>query len=393
MTEPLAPPPDRGHSFRNESLSLSQFVERAVGELSDASALAERTSELEAALEQRLEPFAHKPDRISRMFQTSIGRDLYGVVRNEMRSVALLGVYAAELARELMRGWEPGPSTVSKDGAREIAVFGPRDTTDVLLLYPDFAIAPIGVNPATVPGFLKRVPGVWKQLRARLDDEIDSEYLKLLLDHGDEGALDAILAIQPRIVFGEAPRMKRLSAPWPPFNVVYKYKTSTAGVLARDNNGKTVVTVAYHATGEAGEKITIQGLETTVVESSPIFDTSYADFPDNIQVSTLRGRAGPMIKRPPARGEQMEFFGAKSRMVSTVVEGVDLGIPRVDRGRMRCVQTRRDTNPGDSGAALINSDDETVGFCYSRTEHNEPLEFADWVWAKSVYDVLELQPY
>jgi S1-C subfamily serine protease len=70
----------------------------------------------------------------------------------------------------------------------------------------------------------------------------------------------------------------------------------------------------------------------------------------------------------------------------TLVTGWDPRLPRCEKNGQYVVITEPDTNPGDSGAALIDSDDKPVGFARKRTGFGEKIEFAEWIWARSVLD-------
>ena len=50
------------------------------------------------------------------------------------------------------------------------------------------------------------------------------------------------------------------------------------------------------------------------------------------------------------------------------------------------VLTRADTNPGDSGAALLDSQDQVLGFAFYRTGLGAPIEFSAWIWAETVFN-------
>jgi hypothetical protein len=54
------------------------------------------------------------------------------------------------------------------------------------------------------------------------------------------------------------------------------------------------------------------------------------------------------------------------------------------------VRTDDVTIGGDSGAALIDSDDYILGFAYSRSAVSAPAAYSSWIWADAVFHQLGL---
>ena len=201
---------------------------------------------------------------------------------------------------------------------------------------------------------------------------------------------------QPQIIVAPSPPMINTSAPRPPWKVDIP-SSSTVGVIARDPQGRRGTTVCYHGTGEVGAAVRLNDgtrtLDTTVALASPALDIGFVAIPDAWNPATKVGLAGPLKGRAPGRAEHHTFQGyQQSAPIKTVVVGTDMGVPDSPKGRQLCVQTTADTNRGDSGAALVNQDDNVVGFAFQRTPFGAdvPMEFADWVWALSALGELGL---
>jgi hypothetical protein len=336
-------------------------------------------------------------DVFGRLFSTKVGTLLHDQIGNEGRTAGTMGLFAVEVLSEAITLNAPPLLRTALTWAakyiRQMAVFGGSLNTDLLILLPE-SFAPD--EPQVLlsadhldPGLIDKA---LEQLGSRVESLPPDSSLRALYAMGQDEVLQALWIARPKVILARAPVMERTCVPLEAIAVAKGEEKSTAGIFARDGAGKLGITVAFHATGDRGTQIEVAGRPATIAGGSQIFDTSFALLPEDFAIPPLRGLKGPMLRRAPSRGETMRFYGAASKEVETSIEGVDLGIPGVDPGRMRCVQTTRDTNPGDSGAALVNSDDEVVGLAYQRSKFNDRPAFADWVWAKSVYDVLGLQP-
>jgi hypothetical protein len=87
----------------------------------------------------------------------------------------------------------------------------------------------------------------------------------------------------------------------------------------------------------------------------------------------------------PRANERASFEGkASGPRVATIV-GWDLSIFSNVRSNQRKVLTNPSTEPGDSGAALVDTVDNIIGFSFFRTGIGEQIEFSAWIWADSVY--------
>lgn len=182
---------------------------------------------------------------------------------------------------------------------------------------------------------------------------------------------------------------------------------STGGVFTTDHKGVFGVTAALHGVipdpnklidlfneqGAAcviGKRVYINNIEGIIRKADLITDSCFIEI-DRNSVPKLDNQAGPLKDKGPYRSESVRFEGQVSKLQKTVVTEVDIGIPFISRGEQAKIYTHAVTNPGDSGAALINDDNYILGFSYSRTGLGAPIEFAEWMWAHSIYNALNLQ--
>jgi len=121
-----------------------------------------------------------------------------------------------------------------------------------------------------------------------------------------------------------------------------------------------------------------------------VYDTVFIPTPAGLNIPNLAAPAGALVNRPPWASEPVWFWGRSSGQKHTIVTGHDNGLPRGRPGRQLCVQTRPETEEGDSGAGLVNADGALVGFLFQRTEYGSPIQFSDWIWANSALDALGL---
>jgi S1-C subfamily serine protease len=72
------------------------------------------------------------------------------------------------------------------------------------------------------------------------------------------------------------------------------------------------------------------------------------------------------------------------------IVGIDFGVPTPTPQRQLCIYTDPVTNYGDSGGALVNDDDQLVGFSFQRTPFSSPTQYSTWIWAHSALEELDL---
>jgi hypothetical protein len=201
----------------------------------------------------------------------------------------------------------------------------------------------------------------------------------------------------PSIAMPPVPRRLTSGTPSPAIQTIWSTGSASVGVWGH-SHGVPVATTAAHGLGGAS---TLQILGT----ACPVKQVDLVQDAATIDVSALRTPnistvIGPLSGIAPAGGAAHSFEGASSKAVSDVVIGWDVTIPWTPSS-MRVqsrVYTGCCTTVGDSGAALINSNNRVVGFAQfsvagatKKFAHQSSYPgFAAWVWADSVYSALSI---
>ena len=159
---------------------------------------------------------------------------------------------------------------------------------------------------------------------------------------------------------------------------------ATVGVVSKNRNGKVGVTTALHALSGRRKRVWVGDHKGTVLTKDTWSDSCFIKV-DEPSVMGVRGSNGPLIGRTPRSNEDVTFEGISSGKTGTIVIGWDPRLPYFEKNSQFTVITKPVTAPGDSGAALIDSDNKILGFAYSRTGFGEKVEFAAWIWAQSVF--------
>jgi hypothetical protein len=162
---------------------------------------------------------------------------------------------------------------------------------------------------------------------------------------------------------------------------------ATAGVITAGEAGRPLITTARHVIEDAAAnaRILVGGAPASVVgRSHELTDScvltaacSAAD-----AVST-----GGVLRHPPVLYLPATYAGAASGQKQTRIIGFDMSIVSPTPFSGGRIYTDPDTIPGDSGAALVDSDEFIVGFAVGRTAFGAPLEFSTWSWARQVFTV------
>jgi hypothetical protein len=161
--------------------------------------------------------------------------------------------------------------------------------------------------------------------------------------------------------------------------------SASAGVVATDRNGRSGVTTADHAFSSATQTVKVAGTSGAICSRHSLSDSCFIELP---LLPALIGRptSGPLSRRSPGEGDTVTFNGATSGPTETTITGWDKGIPfEIQPWNRLRVLTKAVTSPGDSGAALVASDDEVIGFAFDRTGYGTPIEYSAWIWAEFVY--------
>lgn len=83
--------------------------------------------------------------------------------------------------------------------------------------------------------------------------------------------------------------------------------------------------------------------------------------------------------------EDVHFDGAASGRVSSQIVGIDPRLPFLSEYAQLIVTTDLVTARGDSGAALIDTTGNVLGFAHERTTPNARNPYSSWIWADLVF--------
>jgi hypothetical protein len=234
----------------------------------------------------------------------------------------------------------------------------------------------------------------WERMRGELEEESAHGAPALAVFARSPQALLEAANVQPLgVLIARAPEMISNSVPSPAIDVrcpASPEEFSSVGLLVEEVEGNAVgVTVALHALETAGcaaegAAVSIGGRDGLVRSTDAITDSAFVALDDldgiaTTQVVGVLSGASPRISRTPSR-----FEGLGSGSQSTHITGWSPEIPVITRRMQLRVTTDPDTVPGDSGAALIDGDENVLGFAFERTGYNEFPPFASWIWADSV---------
>lgn len=196
--------------------------------------------------------------------------------------------------------------------------------------------------------------------------------------------------------------------PYPAFeNTAYHVKKSTgvgalkgsyfssAGVIAKNNTGKYGITFCYHdfiqsSSKCVGDKIYVDGKEAIIESLHKPSDSCFATFSDQkLNLSNYLVNMGPLKNVGPGINTPVKFTGITSQNSSTIIQAIDPSIPFIKPSsniiNMQKVYTPPSSQPGDSGAALIDDKNNVIGFAAYRTGYNSPIPFSVWVWADEIF--------
>ena len=161
---------------------------------------------------------------------------------------------------------------------------------------------------------------------------------------------------------------------------------ATVGVIGTDGTGRPLITTARHVIEGAvvaDAKILIGGAHATVVgESNELTDSCVLTA---ACTATVAVTAGGVLARPPVLYMPATYAGAASGPRQTRIIGFDMSIVSLTPFSGGRIYTDPDTIPGDSGAALVDSDEFIAGFAVGRTAFGAPVEFSTWSWARQVF--------
>jgi hypothetical protein len=216
--------------------------------------------------------------------------------------------------------------------------------------------------------------------------------LREVLQGGESAVAELFLITQPEIVRTRQPRMVPLCAPTPHVAIQSGAKLSTVGVFCHDADGELGITACYHGTGPTGTLVTINERRYQVKRDSTVQDIVFIPLYRGFNLPPVRGSAGLLTGREPAKADHVKFDGAANQNRSTRIFGTDAGLLRARPTIMLKLQTDPDTDEGDSGCALIDESDRVLGFAFERTAYDDYPQFTDWIWAANALRALQLTP-
>ena len=188
------------------------------------------------------------------------------------------------------------------------------------------------------------------------------------------------------------PEVRAVNAPpsvWKVDPLTASSGDSTAGVAVIDKKKRSGVTAALHAVGSS-KQVTVDGVSGTVVRRNKVSDSCFIEVQTNTNPGS-KGAKGPLANKLPRGNQSAEYEGLATGQTSTTVTAWDLAAPNVTKYSQLKVYTPAITDQGDSGAALITDDDYIVGFALEVTGRNAVPAYSSWVWAHSVYELLDLE--
>lgn len=265
-----------------------------------------------------------------------------------------------------MRPWDK-PKFLSLD----INLFPSGDST----IGARNAATRLGVPPAVGTDFATIVREVWS-------GALDTFGLLIAGSQGNE----------PLNVPGRAISVKGLAPQTMSGGVVLnREKISTVGafVECRSSNGIFGVTAALHALG-VSQRPAVDTQTGTLIRSDKVTDSAFIELSSPIQAPVMPVKA-VMSGITPRANQLAAFNGATSKRCQTIITGWNPEVPNASPRGQALIYTRRDAQPGDSGAALVTDDDYLVGFGFERSLPSDPIQRCSWVWASSVLRALNVR--
>ncbi len=177
--------------------------------------------------------------------------------------------------------------------------------------------------------------------------------------------------------------------------------SSTVGVVATNKQGIQGVTVALHDLQKSlgtvrahHTQIEVNGSSGSVFSIDDLYysDSCFVELPAFTAVNLLRVD-GVLCNALPRGQADVTFEGLVSGRVDTHVDAWSPDAPIVFPHSQLKLYTPAVTERGDSGAALIDKNENTLlGFAWWRTGVKEKAQFSVWSWADCVFLAHDLYP-
>lgn len=325
-----------------------------------------------------------------RMVSSALGQAAFSRIRNETETMRALSILSVEVLYEYLRRRDHRILA----GSRCLTVPGELSESPVLLILDPRVALDRGAELITdVAEVDANALQQFSQAQSLdLLRNIDSR-----LNDIEEAPLDDPLELlwitRPEIIRARLPRMVPICSPIPHVRVECNGQFSSAGVFCRDPSGTLGVSACYHGTGDVGTAVLVDGVASTVALADRVQDIVFVPLHHSSRIPPLHGVKGPRSNRAPSQAEPVRFDGAGSgTLIQTNVQSHDSGILRRRATVQLKVQTPASTNAGDSGCALIDSDDYVLGFGFEQSAFGESPQLTDWIWADNALASLGLTP-
>jgi hypothetical protein len=317
-------------------------------------------------------------------------RMLRDTIRSERRTAATVAsafwqsyVHSGALASAL-QAEKLEPTAVFKNEILVVA-HGAEQFT-LLLMHP--ALDPGAVHQFQAMATRGSLESGW----ATISKKRDPRELKILGEVPsavmERAALEANSAREFSVVVTGPVPEEATSLVRPPLNVDTGGVVSTAGAWVQDGAHRVGVTAAYHAVRK-GAVITVGNAPATHIAGDALTDSCFLEVP-HARANSATSH-GP-LKVAPRSNEIVNFSGWVSGGQTRVV-AFNYELPYIDPNLQQTIRTEQVTSQGDSGAALVDSNDYILGFAHSRSAPNAPFAYSSWIWADAVYQKLGLIPY
>lgn len=325
-------------------------------------------------------------DPFGRLFATKLGHKALHVIGNETRTLDVIQTLSADIMLHAVRkAWPNLP-----ENSRTLFVPPQRDAPPSLLLLTDTA-----EKAERLTEKVPISPDIFEDmLRGEMFDQSSSDeaFVRREILSNPNDLIQALRIAQPEVVVAPKPRMERLCVPSPFSEVKTVGERSTVGIYCRDSGGRPGVTACFHGTGPEGTKVWVAGRECTVAAANPVQDIVFIPLPDLGAPSVAAGIQGVLSNRTPSQYDSARFEGATSGSRSTSIASHDAALLRRRPTVQLKVQTPADTNKGDSGSALIDSQGQVIGFAFEKSAFGEVPQITDWIWAANALAALQLSP-
>jgi len=232
--------------------------------------------------------------------------------------------------------------------------------------------------------------------RHRIADLLDTlklDYDKNLIDQSFRDIYDSLKSDIITIIITEKPVIE------PQFLYVSCNSiNSTLGVSCKNDSGKDGVTAALHAIN--GNSVKIENGNYNVLSTDQLSDSVFIETPGKIF-------SGPNYKKvlsgqAPGQNQKVQFLTLRNKtsigptQTDAYVQGWNPSILANCAGLpvQQQIYTDACTVSGDSGTALIDDNDNLLGFLFGRTQittQPNQCSYSVWTWAEQVFTAHDLK--